>query len=255
MMIDTHSHIYLDAFDQDREQIIDRASRAGVFQIILPNIDADSINALLETESKFPNMCKALMGLHPTSVKSDYKQQLNIIEKQLNKRIFTGIGEIGLDLYWDKTYLKEQKDALAIQFKWACELNLPVVIHTRDAFPEIFDVFDKVYDSRLKGVFHSFSGVINDAKKILELPNFYLGINGVVTFKKSSLPEILSETGIERVLLETDAPYLAPAPHRGKRNEPAYMALTRDKLAEISGLSANEVNHITTQNAQKLFDL
>lgn len=254
-MIDTHSHIYLDAFDQDREEIIDRAYRAGVSQIILPNIDADSINALLETESKFPNMCKVLMGLHPTSVKADYKQQLDIIEKQLNSRFFTGIGEIGLDLYWDKTYLKEQKDAMAIQFKWACELNLPVVIHTRDAFPEIFDVFDKVYDPRLKGVFHSFSGDISDAKKILELPNFYLGINGVVTFKKSSLPEILSETGIERVLLETDAPYLAPAPHRGKRNEPAYLVLTRDKLAEISGLSVNEVNHITTQNAQKLFNL
>lgn len=195
------------------------------------------------------------MGLHPTSVKDDYKQQLNIIEKQLNARAFAGIGEIGLDLYWDKSHLKEQKDALAIQFKWACELNLPVVIHTRDAFPDIFEVFDKVYDSRLKGVFHSFSGDISDAKKILGLPNFFLGINGVVTFKKSSLPDILSETGINRVLLETDAPYLAPVPHRGKRNEPAYLALTRDKLAEISGLSVNEVEHITTQNAKMLFNL
>lgn len=254
-MIDTHSHIYLDAFDQDRDLTIDRAHHSGVSGILLPNIDIGSIEPMLETEARYPDVCRAMMGLHPTSVKANYIEQLSVIENWLSKRPFIGIGEIGMDLYWDKTFLKEQKEALAIQLKWACEMDLPVVIHTRDAFPEIFEVFNRVYDDRLKGVFHSFSGNIEEAKRILEMPGFYLGINGVVTFKNSSLPAVLETTGSLRILLETDAPYLAPAPHRGKRNEPAYIALTRDKLAAIFQVSSSEIERITTENAVRLFKL
>ena len=252
-MIDTHSHIYLDDFDPDRDLIIERAQRAGISGILLPNIDNGSIEAMLRTEKQYPGICKAMMGLHPTSVKSDYQEQLAVVEQWLTKRSFIGIGEIGLDLYWDKTFVEEQKEVLSIQLRWAMELELPVVIHTRDAFPEVFEVFDKVYDARLRGVFHSFSGTLKDAQKILTMPGFYLGINGVVTFKKSHLPELLAQTGVNRLFLETDAPYLAPVPHRGKRNEPAYMSLTRDKIAEISGLSPQEVDKITSDNAKKLF--
>lgn len=252
-MIDTHSHIYLDDFDPDRDLIIERAQKAGISGILLPNIDAGSIEAMLHTEQQFPGVCKAMMGLHPTSVKTDYKEQLIVMEQWLTRRRFIGIGEIGMDLYWDKTFIEEQKEVLSIQLRWAMELDLPVVIHTRDAFPEIFEVFDKVYDPRLKGVFHSFSGSLKDAQKILAMPGFYLGINGVVTFKKSHLPELLAQTGIDRLLLETDAPYLAPVPHRGKRNEPAFMTHTRDKIAEISGFSPQEVDKITSHNAEKLF--
>lgn len=254
-MIDTHSHIYLDVFDQDRAEVIERSLQSGITNILLPNIDIDSIDAMLETESQFPLICQAMMGLHPTSVKDDYAEQLSVIQLWLEKRDFIGIGEIGMDLYWDKTFISEQKDVLAIQLKWASEKNMPVVIHTRDAFPEIFEVFNRVYDSRLRGVFHSFSGNVDDAARILEMPGFYLGINGVVTFKNSSLPAILEKTGIERLLLETDAPYLAPAPNRGKRNEPAYMVFTRNKLAEVFKLSPSDVDKITTENATSLFKL
>lgn len=253
-MIDTHSHIYLEEFDQDREEVIQRAQQSDVTALLLPNIDVMSIDAMLETESRYPELCRAMMGLHPTSVKEDYKQQLSVMEGWLSKRTFAAIGEIGMDLYWDKTFIEEQKDALCIQLKWACELNLPVVIHTREAFTEIFELFNRVYDRRLKGVFHSFTGNQDDARHILEMPGFYLGINGVVTFKNSLLPLVLEKTGINRLLLETDAPFLTPVPHRGKRNEPAYLALTRDKLSEIFSLTPTQVDKVTTDNAIKLFN-
>jgi TatD DNase family protein len=252
-MIDTHSHIYLDAFDPDRIETVERAIQAGVTQILLPNIDAESIGPMLGCELQFPKVCRPMMGLHPTSVKQDFLAQLSLVETWLGKRRFTGIGEIGMDLYWDKSFLEEQKMVLSKQLQWASDLDLPVVIHTREAFPEIFEVFDRVYDSRLRGVFHSFSGTLKDAKRVLEMPGFYLGINGVVTYKNSTLPAVLEQTGISHVLLETDAPYLTPVPHRGKRNEPAYLHYTRDKLAEIFKLTPEEVDHITTQNALNLF--
>jgi len=254
-MIDTHSHIYLEAFDQDRSETIARAKNAGVTRILLPNIDASSIDDMISCESNFPDICSAMMGLHPTSVKADYKEQLAIVEQWLGKRNFVGIGEIGMDLYWDKTFIEEQKVVLSQQLKWACEMDLPVVIHTRNAFPEIFEVFNQVYDSRLRGVFHSFSGTMEDARRILEMPGFYLGINGVVTFKNSTLPSILEQIGIGRILLETDAPYLTPVPYRGKRNEPAYLSFTRDKLAEVFKITLAEVEKITSLNAETLFKL
>lgn len=252
-MIDTHSHIYLDAFDHDRSETIARAKGAGVTNILLPNIDAESIEAMLACESNYPAVCRAMMGLHPTSVNADFKTQLAIVEQWLAKRKFAGIGEIGMDLYWDQAFIEEQKEVLAQQLKWACEMDLPVVIHTRNAFPEIFEVFNRVYDPKLRGVFHSFSGTYDDALRILEMPGFYLGINGVVTYKNSTLPSILKQTGIGRVLLETDAPYLTPVPHRGKRNEPAYLSLTRDKLAQIFHIDAAEIDRITSDNAVALF--
>jgi TatD DNase family protein len=252
-MIDTHSHIYLEAFDHDRSETVERAKSAGVSRILLPNIDSESIEAMLACESSYPEVCSAMMGLHPTSVKTDYKAQLAIVEQWLAKRKFTGIGEIGMDLYWDQTFIEEQKEVLAQQLKWACEMDLPVVIHTRNAFPEIFEVFNRVYDARLRGVFHSFSGTYEDAQRILEMPGFYLGINGVVTYKNSNLPSILEQTGIGRVLLETDAPYLTPVPHRGKRNEPSYISFTRDKLAYFFNIDATEVDRITSENAMTLF--
>ena len=254
-MIDSHSHIYLDDFDSDREQIVKQALDSGIDKILLPNIDSMSIDAMLSTEKMFPGICFPMMGLHPTSVKDNYIKELSIIEQKLSERSFIAIGEIGMDLYWDTTFAEEQKDALSKQLLWAVENDLPVSIHTRNAFPEIFDVIDKVYDSRLKGVFHSFSGTLDDAKKILEMPGFYFGINGTVTYKNSKLPETLIETGYERLLLETDAPFLPPVPHRGKRNEPSFMINTAKKLAEIFSVQLEEIDKVTTENTRSLFKL
>lgn len=254
-MIDSHSHIYLEQFDSDRDEVIRRARNAGLSKILMPNIDSESIEAMLQTEAKWPDFCHAMMGLHPTSVKENYLEELAIVEDWLAHRPFIAIGEIGMDLYWDTTFKKQQQEVLAIQLKWAAEKEIPVVIHTREAFPEIFEVFEKHYDSRLSGVFHSFTGTLDHARHILQMPNFYLGINGVVTYKNSQLPQVLSEVGYERLLLETDAPYLPPVPYRGKRNEPSYVVNTRDKLATVFGVEAQLVTEITTQNAQKLFNL
>ena len=254
-MIDSHSHIYLDDFDSDREQIVKQALDSGIDKILLPNIDSESIDSMLRIEKMYPEICLSMMGLHPTSVKADYLKELSIIEQKLSERSFIAIGEIGMDLYWDTTFAEEQKDALSKQLLWAVENDLPVSIHTRNAFPEIFDVIDKVYDSRLKGVFHSFSGTLDDAKKILEMPGFYFGINGTVTYKNSKLPETLIETGYERLLLETDAPFLPPVPHRGKRNEPSFMINTAKKLAEIFSVQLEEIDKITTENTKSLFKL
>jgi TatD DNase family protein len=254
-MIDTHSHIYLEQFDKDRDETIERARDAGLSQILLPNIDSTSIEAMLSAEMTYPGVCHAMMGLHPTSVNENYTEELKKVERWLHKRPFIAIGEIGMDLYWDKTFKKQQQEVLAIQLRWAAEKNIPVVIHTREAFSEIFEVFEKNYDSRLSGVFHSFSGTHEDARLILQMPHFYLGINGVVTYKNSTLPQVLSEIGYDRLLLETDAPYLPPVPFRGKRNEPSYVAYTRDKVAEIFGIHPEVLTDKTTQNARRLFNL
>ena len=254
-MIDTHSHIYLEQFDKDRDETIERARNAGLSQILLPNVDSSTIEAMLNAEKQYPDICHAMMGLHPTSVKENYIKELNQVEQWLHKRSFIAIGEIGMDLYWDVTFKKQQQEALSTQLKWAAEKEIPVVIHTREAFPEIFEVFEKNYDSRLSGVFHSFTGELEDARLILQMPNFYLGINGVVTYKNSSLPRVLSEVGYDNLLLETDAPYLPPVPYRGKRNEPAYVAYTRDKIAEIFATEANVIMERTSINARQLFKL
>ncbi len=252
-MIDTHSHIYLKEFDADRACVIKDALSAGIHSVFMPNIDTATIHSMLEAEAAFPDVCHAMMGLHPTSVKEDHREQLATIEHWLGIRPFAAIGEIGLDLYWDQSRLKEQQEVFRIQLEWAKEANLPVVIHVRDAFQWVFEVLDSVYDERLKGVFHSFAGTSEEASRALSYPGFFLGINGIVTFKNAGLDKVLSRVAPHRLVTETDAPWLAPVPFRGKRNQPVYMVHTLRKLAEIFDLTVGEMDTITTQNALTLF--
>jgi len=252
-MIDTHSHIYLPEFDEDRATIVEKAKKEGIEKILMPNIDNSSIQQMLDTEASYPDVGHAMMGLHPTSVKGDYIEQLNKIERWLSERDFIAIGEIGIDLYWDQTWEREQREVFRTQLKWAKESGKPVAIHVRNAFDVMFDELDKVYDHRLKGVFHSFSGSAKNLRRALEYPGFMLGINGIVTFKNAGLDRTLASTTPERIITETDAPYLAPVPYRGKRNQPAYMKYTLEKLAEIFAISVEEVDRITTENAKSLF--
>lgn len=252
-MIDTHSHIYLPEFDDDRSEVVRKAKEAGVSNILMPNIDDQSVKALLDTEAAFPGFCHAMMGLHPTSVKGDYNEQLTNMERWLEQREFLAIGEIGIDLYWDKTWEREQREVFRTQLNWAKEKELPVVIHVREAFDAVFEELDKVHDKRLKGVFHSFSGNGVQARRALEYQGFMLGINGIVTFKNAGLDKVLEKVGYSKLMLETDAPYLAPMPYRGKRNQPAYLKYTLEKLATIFGLSPDEMDRITTDNAKELF--
>ncbi|MCW3807270.1 TatD family hydrolase [Plebeiibacterium marinum] len=254
-IIDTHSHIYLEQFDDDRDEMIRRAFEAGLEKILMPNIDVESIKAMMDLHDKYPENCIPMMGLHPTSVGEGYQKQLDEMFGQLQKHRFCAIGEIGIDLYWDKTYLSQQLEAFRIQLNWAKEFELPVVIHARDAFDEIFQVLDGMDMQGITGVFHSFSGTEEHARKILDYQNFYLGINGVVTFKNSGLDKIVREIGYEKLLLETDAPYLTPTPFRGKRNEPAYINYVVQKLADIFEVSQTEIEDVTTANARDLFNL
>ncbi|WP_462317545.1 TatD family hydrolase [Marinilabilia sp.] len=254
-MIDTHSHIYLPEFDEDRAEIIANAKKAGVQKVLMPNIDGQSIRSVISVEEEYPGFCYAMMGLHPTSVKGDYQEQLANTEYWLNQQEFIAVGEIGIDLYWDKTWEREQREVFRTQLKWAKKMGKPVVIHVRDAFEAVFQELDKVYDGTLKGVFHSFSGNKSQARRALEYQGFMLGINGIVTFKNSNLDKVLAEVGPERLMVETDAPYLAPVPYRGKRNQPAYLKHTLDKLADIFEVTPEQMNDLTTENAVRLFGL
>ena len=253
-LIDTHAHIYLDAFDDDRDAMLARAFDAGVNTIILPNIDRESLTPMKALCRRYPKQLYPLAGLHPTSVKEDYVSQLEYIKKELDEGTYTGIGECGMDLYWDKTYLEQQKRAFAMQLTWSHELGLPIIIHIRDAFNEAFDVLESSGYQSFKGVFHCFSGTREDATRAVEM-GFLLGIGGVVTFKKSNLPEIISGIDPSKILLETDSPFLAPVPYRGKRNEPSYIRLVAEKVADIWGCSIAEAARITTENATQLFNL
>ncbi len=254
-MIDTHSHMYLDAFDEDRDACMARALEEGVELTLLPNIDVSTIAAVKSMMEKWPNQVKGMMGLHPCNVDADYGAQLDTIRKELDSGEYCAVGEIGIDLYWDKTFVAEQKEAFAIQINWAKERQLPIVIHARDSFDEIFEVLDAHYDERLSGVFHCFTGNKAQLEKALSYPNFYIGIGGVVTFKNSGLDKVLEGVDLNRVILETDAPYLTPAPYRGKRNETAYTALVAKKLAEVFDQPLSKIDHITSENARKLFQL
>jgi TatD DNase family protein len=252
-MIDTHSHIYLSDFDEDRAEIIEKAKAVGVEKILMPNIDTQSIKPMMAVESQFPGYCHSMIGLHPTSVKGDYNEDLANMQYWLEQHPFIAIGEIGIDLYWDKTWEREQREVFTTQLNWAKEKGLPVVIHVREAFEAVFQELDKVCDERLKGVFHSFSGNKNQLRKALEYRGFMVGINGIVTFKNSGLDKILKDAGPEKLITETDAPFLAPVPYRGRRNQPAYMKYTLEKLAGIFEVSNEEMDAITTRNAQQLF--
>lgn len=255
MIIDTHSHIYQEDFDSDINEVIARAKAAGVEKILLPNIDEESIHALLQISDQFPGYCYPMMGLHPTSVTLDWQQQLSAIKQEFAKREYIAVGEIGIDLYWDKSLKEEQKQAFEEQLRWSIEYNLPVVIHSRDANKECIECVENVGANKLRGVFHSFGGTIEEMNKILSLGNFLLGVNGVVTFKNSGLADVLKEGNLSNIIIETDAPYLSPVPYRGKRNEPAYTSFVVKKLSEVFDTTVNEVERITTENALKLFPL
>ncbi|MCT4604199.1 MAG: TatD family hydrolase [Marinifilum sp.] len=253
-LIDTHSHIYSKEFNGDIQEIIEKSKEAGVEKILLPNIDSESIEPMHALEKMFPEYCIPMMGLHPTSVKENYKEELELCKNWLESKKYCAVGEIGIDLYWDKIFVKEQQIAFDTQINWALEYNLPIVIHSRESFNEIFEILENYKASPLKGVFHSFSGNVDQANKAIEL-GFLLGINGIVTFKNSGLDKTVAQVPLEKLMLETDAPYLAPVPKRGKRNESSYVRYTADKIAEIFQTDISNVAEITSRNARNLFNL
>lgn len=254
MLIDTHSHIYSEDFNSDIDEVIQNAYNNGVKKIVLPNIDSGSIKRLVDLSNSYPHICYPLMGLHPTSVAADYKEELEAIEYWLNKQKFYGIGEIGIDLYWDRTYINEQKDAFRHQIKLAKSKELPIVIHLRNSFDEVFEIVQEEQDGLLKGIFHCFSGDEIEAEKIIDL-GFLLGIGGVLTFKNSNLSKVIEKIDLKHLVLETDSPYLAPVPKRGRRNESSYLAYIAQKLAEVYQIPVEEVAEITTSNACNMFGI
>jgi len=250
--IDTHSHIYLTDFEEDREAVLERADKAGITKILMPAIDSSTHGSMLKLEEQFPQKCVSMMGLHPCSVLENYDVELSITEDFFLKKKFVAVGETGLDFYWDVTYKQQQYDAFQRQIDWALQYDIPVVIHSRNSIDECIEMVKKNQDGKLKGVFHCFSGTLEQARRVIDL-GFYLGIGGVVTFKNAGLDKVLSELGLDNIILETDAPYLAPVPYRGKRNEPAYLGYVIEKLALIKMKPSEEIAEITTSNAQKLF--
>ncbi|WP_217513007.1 TatD family hydrolase [Vibrio metschnikovii] len=253
-MIDTHAHVYASEFDHDREQVIQRAIEQGIEHILLPNIDLESIAPMLATEAAYPDLCRSMMGLHPCYVNADVKQTLEQIEYWFTQREFIAVGEIGIDLYWDKTYQAEQEMAFITQLNWAKSLNLPVVIHTRDSIDQTLALLKQEQNGQLRGVFHCFGGTVEQAKAINDL-GFHLGLGGVSTFKNGGMDKVIPALDLNYLVLETDCPYLAPVPHRGKRNEPAYTRLVAERIAELRGLSTEYVDQFTTNNAKALFKL
>ena len=249
--IDTHTHIYLPEFDDDRDDMMQKAKEVNVEFTIMPAIDSSTHEKMFEVQAIYPN-CYSMIGLHPCSVNQDYEKELGIVNQYLNNRKFVAIGEVGLDFYWDKTFTSEQYDAFRKQIQIALRFDLPIVIHSRNAIDECIGVVSEYLN--VKGVFHCFSGNEEQARKILQL-NFMLGIGGVVTFKNAGLDKVIEKIGLGNVILETDAPYLAPVPHRGKRNEPAYIKLVAEKLSAICNLPLEKIAEITTENARKLFKL
>ena len=252
MFVDTHSHIYSEEFSSDRDEAISRALKAGVSKIILPNIDSSTIKSLLDLTDSKPELFIPLIGLHPTSVKEDFEKELQIMQYWFDKRKFFGIGEIGIDLYWDKTFIKEQIEVFRIQIGWAKNAGIPVVIHVRDSFQETFEVLQQEKDESLRGVFHSFTGSAEQADQVVDL-GFKIGLGGIVTFKNSGLDSVVQHIDLKNILLETDSPWLAPVPHRGRRNECSYITAVASKIASLHQISVEEVARVTTQNAQQLF--
>lgn len=254
MLIDTHCHIYLEEFDADRAAMISRAENEGVERFLMPAIDSETNNLMLGLESEFPGKCMAMMGLHPCSIKANFKEDLKTVRDYFEKRNFVAVGEIGLDFYWELTFSKEQYEAFNTQIEWALEYKIPIVIHSRNSIDECLKVVKEHQKGNLKGVFHCFSGTIEQANLAIEL-GFYLGIGGVVTFKNSGLDKVMKEISLNHVVLETDSPYLAPVPFRGKRNECSYLKYVVEKLSVVKGISKEEIAATTTKNAIALFTL
>jgi TatD DNase family protein len=251
-IIDTHCHLYSEEFRDDIDTVISRARNYGVTTFYLPAIDSTEIGAMLQLEARYPGVCIAMMGLHPCYVKENYRQELAVAEEWLYKRPFAAVGEIGLDFYWDKTFVKEQQEAFMVQMQWALDREMAIVIHTRNAMQETIDMVRPFAARGLRGIFHCFSGSAASAQQIVDM-GFYLGIGGVITYKNAGLPAALEKIGLEHLVLETDAPYLTPVPFRGKRNESSYLQYVLEKLAEVKRRPVDEVAAITAENAQKIF--
>jgi TatD DNase family protein len=254
MITDTHTHLYASQFDKDQAAMMQRAKDAGVSRFFVPAIDSSYTESMMKLEKAFPTEVFLMMGLHPTSVKANYLEELAHVKEWIDKKNFFALGEIGIDLYWDKKFLTQQQEAFRTQIKWAKEKNLPIVIHCRDAFDEIFEILELEKGESLRGIFHCFTGTKEQALKAISY-NMKLGIGGVATFKNGMIDKFLNEINIAHIVLETDAPYLAPTPYRGKRNESAYITNVVDKLVDIYGLSFKEVAEITTQNSKDIFGI
>ena len=255
-LIDTHAHLYAEEFEEDRVDMLQRAKDAGIKAILLPNIDSSSIAPMEKLASQHPS-CIQMMGLHPTYVKENWEEELEIVQNKLyeNPKQYCAVGEIGMDFYWDKTFVEEQKEVFRRQVKWAKELNLPIAIHVRKAFDELFEILDQEWTPALRGVFHCYTGSKEQVKKILSYEQFYFGIGGVLTYKNAGLQEVIPHIPLNRLVLETDAPYLSPVPYRGKRNESAYVAEVAGKIVDVLGISMDEVKEMTSRNAIELFQL
>ena len=254
MFIDTHAHLYLDHFSEDIDQVMKSASQAGIQQVLLPNIDMSTVRALHQLEAKFPDRCFSMMGLHPGSVGENFDLEITKIMEELESRAYIAVGEIGIDLYWDKSFFDQQKEAFELQVKWAAAHQKPIVIHSRESLTHILEILESLAIPNLKGVFHCFTGTLDQAQRIMDL-GFYMGIGGVLTFKNAHLAPVLAQIPLSHLLLETDAPYLAPHPFRGKRNESAYLIHIAKKIAEVHQTSIHEVGQVTTENAKNLFHL
>jgi TatD DNase family protein len=254
IITDTHTHLYADEFTTDCDLLISEAMDHGIQRFFLPNIDSTSVDAMLAIEKKYPLNCFAMMGLHPCSVKENWRDELALVEKHLSERGFAGIGEIGIDLFWDKTFIKEQEEAFRGQIELANRYKLPIVIHSRESFEEIYRILLETKKKNPCGIFHCFTGNADQAKRAVDI-GFYLGIGGVVTFKNSGLDKVVAEMDLQNMVLETDAPYLAPVPFRGKRNVPAYLLKVAEKIAEIKNISVDEVAEVTTENSKKIFGI
>lgn len=251
-MIDTHTHLYDRQFDADRAAMIQRAKDAGVTKVFLPNIDSETILPMLQMEKDYPQYCYPMMGLHPTSVKGNYEEELAIVKKYLDEREFVAVGEIGIDLYWDKTFKEQQIEAFLVQAKWAEELDIPIIIHARKSLDLLIELVQDIKNPKVRGIFHCFTGSAQQARRIVDL-GFLLGIGGVLTFKNAKLRDEIRDIPLESLVLETDAPYLTPHPFRGKRNESSYVKYVLEHLAETRGLAPKKVEEVTTKNAEKLF--
>ena len=253
-IIDTHTHLYVKQFKEDIDIVIQRSIDKGINKFIFPAIDSSHFNDMHNLKDKYPDNIYLMSGLHPTDVKEDFKDELEFVVNSLKTHDYVAIGEIGIDLYWDKTYLNEQQEAFRFQIRLAIKNDLPIVIHCRDAFDEIFEILDKENCPKLRGVFHCFTGTLEQAKRAIDL-GFILGVGGVVTFKNGGIDKFLNQIDLKHIVLETDSPYLAPVPFRGKRNESSYIVYVIDKLSEIYGLSKEEIASVTTKNAEKVFAL
>ena len=252
-LIDTHTHLYSEEFNNDIAQTLQRAEDAGVARFYLPAIDGTTHEAMLALEQKYPDKCVAMMGLHPCSVKENFEEELAVVKQWLDKRDFAAVGEIGLDFYWDKTFIPQQIQAFETQMQWALERNIPINIHAREAMDKCIKLVKPFSDKGLRGIFHCFGGTNQQAKAIID-SKFYLGIGGVFTFKNAHLPQVLADISLENMVLETDAPYLAPVPVRGKRNESSYLQYVAQALADAKNISVEKLAEITTANAMKIFN-